>query len=491
MTKLFCSEFFGRSMFLFAAVAVLASCANVSHGGEPTGNGAGGTGGTSSSVDAAPDSNNTDTRPAIVDVPPVDVPPPCLNLQCQQVVCPTGSPTTISGTTFAPNGTLPLYNVQVYVPNAPLPPFKDGISCDRCGGSSVRSVTSAVSNEQGKFQLTDAPVGKNIPLVVQVGKWRRQVMLPEVTACQDNPVSDPNLSRLPRNRQEGDMPRIAVTTGGCDNLACLLTKVGVDAAELGVDGQNRAVTYFQGAGDDFLFGRSSQPPNTTSATPLWRNETELSKYDMLLLSCECSEEQDGKGGPAYDAMTHYLAAGGRIFGSDFMYVWYRYSTDPMLAGAMTIKGGAPPGRDPMVIDTTFPKGKAMADWMMVVDPTVTYGQIDAEEVFDNITAAMMPTAQVWASSPGFASKAIHPRIITVNTPAGSTADQACGRAVHLDAHISSLADSFDDDNADLPFPQSCGTKLNKGEQALAFLFFDLSACIQDDTKPIAPPRIIP
>ncbi|HEY2903154.1 MAG TPA: hypothetical protein VGL59_21405, partial [Polyangia bacterium] len=111
----------------------------------------------------------------------------------------------------------------------------------------------------------------------------------------------------------------------------------------------------------------------------------------------------------------------------------------------------------------------------------------------NITAAMTPTAQVWASSAGFTSKAaaIHPRIITVNTPAGSPADQACGRAVHLDAHISSLADSFADDNAGLPFPQSCGTKLNKGEQALAFLFFDLSACIQDDTKPIVPPKIIP
>ena len=35
----------------------------------------------------------------------------------------------------------------------------------------------------------------------------------------------------------------------------------------------------------------------------------------------------------------------------------------------------------------------------------------------------------------------------------------------------------------------CGTALNKAEHVLAFFIFDLAACIQEDTKPPAPPPI--
>ena len=44
--------------------------------------------------------------------------------------------------------------------------------------------------------------------------------------------------------------------------------------------------------------------------------------------------------------------------------------------------------------------------------------------------------------------------------------------------------------ANAVFPVNCGTSLSKGEEALAFLFFDLAACIQDDTRPVVPPIIV-
>src|SRR5688572_13843714 len=43
--------------------------------------------------------------------------------------CPGGGQTTISGTVYAPSGTLPLYNVMVYVPSAPLSPLSSGATC--------------------------------------------------------------------------------------------------------------------------------------------------------------------------------------------------------------------------------------------------------------------------------------------------------------------------------------------------------------------------
>ena len=93
-----------------------------------------------------------------------------------------------------------------------------------------------------------------------------------------------------------------------------------------------------------------------------------------------------------------------------------------------------------------------------------------------------------AGAPG-APLQSHPRIITVNTPAGMPSEKQCGRAALLDAHIVKTDTTMVPANA--VFPVNCGANLSKGEEALAFLFFDLAACIQDDTRPVVPPIVIP
>ena len=50
------------------------------------------------------------------------------------------------------------------------------------------------------FTMPDVPVGANIPVVIQTGKWRRQITLPMVKACQDNVFAGTDTFRLPKNQ---------------------------------------------------------------------------------------------------------------------------------------------------------------------------------------------------------------------------------------------------------------------------------------------------
>src|SRR5882724_8892398 len=55
-------------------------------------------------------------------------------LECQVVDCASkgASDTSVSGTIMAPNGTLPLYGINVYVPREDPGPLTEGAICDQC-----------------------------------------------------------------------------------------------------------------------------------------------------------------------------------------------------------------------------------------------------------------------------------------------------------------------------------------------------------------------
>src|SRR5690349_18218588 len=79
------------------------------------------------------DAPEVPSAPPIVDAPftpgtPKTSPPACTNLQCARPKCADGKETTLKGRVLAPSGTLPLYNVIVYVPNGELKPIGRGVT---------------------------------------------------------------------------------------------------------------------------------------------------------------------------------------------------------------------------------------------------------------------------------------------------------------------------------------------------------------------------
>ena len=279
--------------------------------------------------------------------------------------------------------------------------------------------------------------------------------------------------RLPRNKSEGEMPKMALTTGGCDPFGCLFSRLGIDKSEFTDPSKNGSVHVYQGVGGGQVQGNGAPKPETT----LWNNVENLKKYDIVLLSCECDEENTTKPAAAKKAMRDYLNAGGRVFATHYHYTWFK-NGEADLAGLANWGGGGF-GSD-YNVDQTFPKGLALAEWLQNINATTTQGKIVLSGTANDV-GTVKAGAQRWISSGAGASESV--KYFTFNAPVGAKTEDQCGRGVMSDLHVSAAGGS--DDN----LPTQCnGSTLTPQERALEFMFFDLSSCVQDDKIPPQPPK---
>jgi hypothetical protein len=430
---------------------------------------------------------------------------PCVNLQCQKTQCQGTVKTTISGTVYDPAGKNPIYNVAVYVPNEPVQPLKTGASCDTCDSLYTGNpVAAGLSDATGQFLVDDAPDGPNIPLVIQVGKWRKQITLPMVRPCVDNPLPDKTVT-LPRSHTDGDIPNIAISTGGADTLECLLRRVGVDTAEYmpGEAGPGR-LHIFQGSMRPGATtggtggGTQHAVPNTSPAAPMapiamWDTLDHLMQYDIVLLSCEGAETQMMN----QQALHDYASVGGRVFASHFHYSWFNTGPYGMENLATWSTGSNSIGNITGTIVTTlpngmpFPKGMALQQWLMTVG-ALTNGQLPIEQARHNADVAVANTpSQPWILSGPTANPPGTTEYFSFNTPVNAqmTPDGPgyCGRVVYSDLHVG--AASMDQPDSQ-PVPQECTDRdLSPQEKALEFMLFDLSSCLTPNNVPPRPPTI--
>lgn len=430
------------------------------------------------------DAGEERTPPSVADEPPTfdrDAAKPCTGFCLRQQACPGGETTTLTGTVRDPAGKVPLYNVLVYVPNAPLEPLAKGASCDRCGTVSGDPLVTTLTNAKGEFRLDDVPVGRDIPLVLQIGKWRRQIVVPSVGACAANALPDAAL-RLPRSKAEGDLPQMAIATGQADPFECLLTKMGVDVAEFTPDTGAGRVHVFRENGVD-------TSPSAPAAATLYGDLAKLRSYDLVFLPCEGSERD--KPPAADENLVAYTSGGGRVFTTHFGYAWLAPGLGP---APFATSGAWQPQQSDLGDDAllearvvqSFPKGKAFAEWLVHVGASQTQGSLALKESRHDLNAGNEPPSTTWMTTAGFPSPnpnaALH---ITFNTPVGAAEDAQCGRVVFSDFHVSA-----DAQNGGQRFPASCKAgDLSAQEKALEFMLFDLSSCIQSDKAAPAPPAV--
>ena len=192
--------------------------------------------------------------------------------------------------------------------------------------------------------------------------------------------------------------------------------------------------------------------------------------------CEGSPLEDEKR-PHIGNMKRYADNGGRVFADHLHSSWIRTGLPPWPATANWIGVGDDlPTPITGTVDTSFPKGAALADWLVNTSASTTRGQISLVMGQHSVDATMGTTRRwIYTTSPATT------QYLTFNTPVEATAANQCGRVVFTDVHVSASAGgTTDTSHPGAPgFPSGCtSTTLSAQEKALEFMFFDLSSCVR-------------
>lgn len=449
----------------------------------------------------------------------------CAGLQCAITSCSNDGGTTISGRIVDPAGANPLYNILAYVPMYdPAQPstipagqgvqpitggvkFPSGVTCDDCSYLYTGNpIAVGSSGTDGKFTITNAPSGKNIPVVVQVGKWRTHTTVSTVTDCTDNAAGD---IKLPGKADGTDpivsMPQIAISMGGADTMECLPYRMGIDLSEFTSGPSTKGhIHVFTGGG--FGGGLPGSPPD--GSQQLWDSLADLNKYDVTLFSCEGSETANANP----QLLEQYVNAGGRAFTSHYHYAWLAgplqggatYTANPDWGNNLASWNNNDPGADTNTlggeISTTlnvgggpFPKGQALQDWLQNVGALGT-SSVKANEVaitgpsYDpNVTSANT-VSQPWVTYDTTSSvdNGYPTAYFSFNTPVNAVAPPDggappyCGRVVFSGLHVGAAANDTTGGSS-MPSATSCSPspgQLSPQEKVLEFMLFDIASCVQ-------------
>jgi hypothetical protein len=372
---------------------------------------------------------------------------------------------------YAPNGTDPLPNVTVYVPNAPVDAFPAGVSCPISGSPPSGSpLVGTITDVNGKFSLVDMPVGQYIPLVIVSGRWRRQLVIPITTACT-NTALPPTFAVMPQNQNQGDIPKIAIATGSVDQVECVLRKVGINDSEFTDPSETGRINFYTGS----AVSGSAIDSKTPTQASLMENYSTLQNYDVLMLPCQGTPTGDVVAGAlGTQELANFIAfanAGGRVYSSHYSYAWM-FNNPPFNSVANwdpsldTNQNQLATGS--ATVNTSFTAGQTLSTWLQDVGSSTSPGQMDLDTLRIDQTGVIAPT-QSWLTLNQSMGGVANPVMQFVfDTPIGAT--NQCGRVLYNEYHVENGSSS-----PTTYFPTECSAgAMTPQEKLLEYMLFELT-----------------
>ena len=416
----------------------------------------------------------------------------CTGLCLQQAACTGGVTTTITGTVIAGTPAKygapdPVPNVVVYVPNGPLQAFAPGATCSQCGaqvtGSPLVETTTAFD---GTFTLknvpSNVPPGAQIPVVIQLGRWRRTFKF-DIPSCATTAVG--NLV-MPHNSGEGDIPLTAISTGSVDSIECVMLKMGVDQAEftMSTAAKPGRIHIYSTASDYSNANTDGAGASLGGTTPgeaaLMGNGGTFMNYDQILFPCWGARFT--KTSAELGNLVTYANGGGHFFATHFSYTWLfqnnpfnltaNWNVNHSAANSMTGDIQPPP---------TNPEGTIFSNWLHLVGAMPNPQNIAITYPRHDVNTVVAPSVD-WIDGNDTVTKSFETLHFTFNTPVGQASQ--CGHVIYSDFHVTNTADS-----PATVFPAECDASgLTAQEKVLEYMIWDLASCVPG---PPAPPNCTP
>ncbi|MGH7437081.1 MAG: hypothetical protein ACRENE_15515 [Polyangiaceae bacterium] len=458
--------------------------------------------------------------------------------------------TTLTGTIYDPAGSNVLPDVTVYVPTAKPSALPTVAACDTCTSLITGTPWSiATTDYKGNFSITVRDTD-TFPLVIQAGRWRRQLTISGITPCSTvsldsfckantcqgyNPVAGTysqcagtgiaapldigatsggkaTCSRLPGISTEGDMPTMALVQAAGDQLECLMRKVGVADSEFTKAGGGGKISLFSHNGmtwagesaDSALWGNSA-----TGASPTF------SSYAAVIAPCDnnhttyvssvtgpstnvANAPNPSATAPQAANMAAYLNAGGRLFTTHwFAFDWLQtaYPTAFTNVFGTAVDNDREAPQFDFTIDQTTSTGLLYANWLNYVGASPGgFGTVRFLSWRHLPQSVNTPGTLRLAYGDSSKAPVSHsppgagPLVAAYqfDTPYGSASP--CGRVDVAMSHVSAYGSGA--------FPGGCGwatgaaaPAMSAQEQAFEFLIFNSQKCL--GLVPTVPPPSTP